>query len=122
MEYFKEFTLLCVCLFLGVITRTLINFPIPETVYGMIYLLIALKLNIIKVDQIEKTCNGILHNLALLFVPVGAGIMTNYDILRGNFLKWIILIIIGTSITMAVTGIVVQQLQNQKNKKENGNV
>ena len=34
MNYLKEFVILCVCLFLGAITRKIINYPIPEPVYG----------------------------------------------------------------------------------------
>ena len=46
MNYLKEFVILCVCLMLGVVTRHLINFPIPEAVYGMIYLFIAFAVGI----------------------------------------------------------------------------
>ncbi|MDD7306512.1 MAG: CidA/LrgA family protein [Peptoniphilaceae bacterium] len=122
MNYLREFVILCICIFLGVITRMLINFPIPETVYGMIYLFIALKFKILAIDDVKQTCDGILQNLAILFVPVGAAIMTNFDVLRGKFLLWMILIIIGTSVTMTITGLVVQVLQNRSNKKEHGNV
>ena len=114
MNYLKEFVILCVCLFLGVITRHLINFPIPEAVYGMIYLFIALNFKILKPEDVQKTSDGILHNLAFLFVPVGVGIMANYDVNQGKIAKLLIITAIGTALTMAVTGIVVQLLQRRK--------
>lgn len=114
MKYLKEFTILCLCLFLGVITRHLINFPVPEAVYGMFYLFLALHFRILKVEDVKKTSDGILFNLAFLFVPVGVGIIANYDAIKGKLLPLIILIIIGTLLTMTVTGLVIQALQRRK--------
>ncbi|MCI7239277.1 MAG: CidA/LrgA family protein [Peptoniphilaceae bacterium] len=114
MNYLKEFVILCTCLFLGSITRRFINFPIPEAVYGMIYLFIALNLKILKPDDVQETSDGILTNLAFLFVPVGVGIMANFDVVQGRIIKLLIITIVGTAITMAITGIVVQALQRRK--------
>lgn len=114
MNYLKEFTILCLCLFLGVVTRQIIDFPIPEAVYGMIYLFLALSFKIVKPEQIKTACDGILHNLALLFVPVAAGIMASYDIIRGKILLLLLILVVGTSLTMAFTGMVVQFLQRRK--------
>lgn len=114
MKYLKEFTILCSCLFLGVITRSLINFPVPEAVYGMFYLFLALHFGILKVDDVKKTSDGILYNLAFLFVPVGVGIIANYDAIKGKLFSLVILIIIGTMLTMAVTGLVIQAMQRRK--------
>lgn len=114
MNYLKEFVILCVCLFLGVVTRHIINFPIPEAVYGMIYLFIALNFKILKPEDVKQTSDGILKNLAFLFVPVGVGIMANLDVIAGRILKFLILTIIGTALTMGLTGIIVQTLQRRK--------
>lgn len=114
MNYLKEFVILCICLFLGVVTRHLINFPIPEAVYGMIYLFIALNMNVLKPEDIQKTSDGILINLAFLFVPVGVGIMANLDVIAGRIPKILAITLIGTALTMAITGLIVQGLQRRK--------
>lgn len=114
MNYLKEFVILCVCLMLGVVTRHLINFPIPEAVYGMIYLFIAFSVRIIKPDDVKKTSNGILHNLAILFVPAGVGIINSYDEIRGKAGLLVVLVIIGTAVTMGLTGKIIELLQRRK--------
>lgn len=114
MNYLKEFVILCICLFLGAITRSIIDFPIPEAVYGMIYLFIALNFKILKTEDIKSTSDGILKNLAFLFVPAGVGIMANLDLIKGKILAIIILVIIGTIVSMALTGLIVQFLQRRK--------
>lgn len=115
MNYLKEFVILCVCLFLGAITRSIIDFPIPEPVYGMIYLFIALNFHILKSEDIKETSDGILKNLAFLFVPAGVGILANIDLIKGKILSIGLLVIIGTIISMIITGLVVQFLQRRKN-------
>lgn len=115
MNYLKEFVILCICLMLGVATRHIINFPIPEAVYGMIYLFIAFALNIIKPDDVKKTSNGILQNLAILFVPAGVGIINSYSAIKGKTLMLIFLVVLGTAITMGVTGKIIELLQGRKN-------
>lgn len=114
MNYLKEFVILVVCLFLGVITRHIIDFPIPEAVYGMIYLFIALNFKILTPDEIRATSDGILMNLSLLFVPVGVGIMTEYDTIRGKTLLIVCLIVVSTALTMGITGKVVELLQRRR--------
>lgn len=117
MNYLKEFVILCVCLFLGIITRHLINFPIPEAVYGMIYLFIAFALKILEPDDVKKTSNGILQNLAILFIPAGVGIMNSYDEIKGKTLTLALIVIVGTGITMGLTGKVIEILQRRKNAR-----
>ena len=114
MKYLKEFVILCLCLFLGVITRRIINFPVPEAVYGMLYLFLALKFNILKTEDVKTTSDGILSNLAFLFVPVGVGILGNYDVIKGKVLIIVLLVVIGTGVTMGLTGTIVQLLQRRK--------
>ena len=104
MNYLKEFVILCICLFLGAITRHIINFPIPEAIYWMIYLFIALHFNILKSEDIKETSDGILKNLAF-FVPAGVGILANYNVIKGKIFQIIILLIIGTIISMELTGL-----------------
>ncbi|MDU2583337.1 MAG: CidA/LrgA family protein [Anaerococcus hydrogenalis] len=106
MNYLKEFVILCICLFLGTITRHIINFPIPEGSYGTIYLFIALYFNILKSEDIKETFDCILKNLTFLFVPAGVGILANYNVIKGKIFQIIILLIIGTIISMALTGII----------------
>ena len=87
MNYLKEFVILFIWLFLGAITRHIINFPIPEAVCGMIYLFIVLHFNILKSEDIKETFDCILKNLTFLFVPAGVGILANYNVIKGKIFK-----------------------------------
>ena len=84
---------------------------------GMLYLFIALNFNILKTEDIKETSDGILKNLAFLFVPAGVGVLAHIDLIRGKIFQIIILVILGTLISMAITGILVQFLQRRKNAR-----
>ena len=118
MNYVKEFAVLCLCLLLGALTRSLIKFPIPEAIYGMIYLFLALNFKLIKPSQIQKTCDGILGALTLLFIPVGVGIMASYDVIKGKILMLLAVTILGTFLTMGITVRIVQGIQRRKNARK----
>lgn len=111
MKKLIGFGIICLCLLLGVITKNIIDYPIPEAVYGMAYLLIALMLGIIKVEKIEDTGNLLLENLAFLFVLPGLALIKKLDTLKDVLLPILIICIVSTIIGMIITAKTVQLLQ-----------
>lgn len=117
MKILKEFCILLICLMLGTITKSIINFPIPEAIYGMIYLFIALVVGILKTEDVETTTDYLSSILAFLFVPAGVNLMNEIGNIEAKDFVLIILVMLVTNIlTMIVTGRVVQALQRRKNK------
>lgn len=118
MKILKEFGIIFLCLFLGSMTKDLINFPIPETVYGMFYLFVALITKIVKVKDVEKVSNSLLENLSFLLIPPSVAFINVYPILKKDLGKFFILIGISTIITMVVTAYVVKFLQRMVKSNE----
>ncbi|EFI41720.1 MULTISPECIES: CidA/LrgA family protein [Peptoniphilus] len=114
MNYLKEFSILVLCLFLGTVTKHFINFPIPESVYGMVFLFVFIMFKMIKIKDVEKTSHGLLKNLAFFFVPSGVRIISEYDNIKGHTVSIALVIVISTIITTIVTGIVVSALQRRR--------
>ena len=75
-------------------------------------------MGIIKPDDVKKTSNGILHNLAILFVPAGVGIINSYDEIKGKAGLLVVLVIIGTAVTMGLTGKIIELLQRRKDVEQ----
>lgn len=118
MKTLKGFAIIFSCLILGLICRTLIDFPIPEVIYGMIFLLIFLMTGIVKVDQVEDVSNALLGNLAFLFVPITVMLMDQLDVLGENIIPIIVITIVSLFLTMAVTSKVVELVQKVRMKNE----
>jgi holin-like protein len=116
MKTLKGFAIIFLCLILGVICRALINFPIPEVIYGMIFLLIFLLAGWVKVDDVEDVSNALLSNLAFLFVPITVMLMDQLDVLGENIIPIFVIVIVSLFLTMGVTAKVVELVQKARNK------
>lgn len=113
MKIVKEFGIIFFCLLLGNITKSFIDFPIPDTVYGMIYLFIAMNLKIVRLNDLEIVPSGLLDNLQLFLIPPTVAIVNAFDLIKGELLQLFIIIFISTIITIVVTGIVVSFVQRR---------
>jgi holin-like protein len=102
-------TLILACQLVGEIITTLAKLPIPGPVIGMVILFFVLAFCPKKMPRELEVVGGfLLRFLALLFVPAGVGIITNLDMLSKFWAPITGVIIIGTVVTIAVTGIVMQ--------------
>jgi len=99
---------------LGEITAHLIPSPLPGNVIGFIYLFILLKLKILNTEKIESVSNFLLKNLAILFIPGGVGIIKVSNLLHGNIVKILIIIMISTILTMLSTAGTILLLERLK--------
>lgn len=103
-----------VCQLLGEVVTRLTRMPVPGPVLGMVILFCLLVFFPRRLpEDIEATGGFLLRYLALLFVPAGVGIITNLEILRKNWAPIAGVIVAGTMITIAVTGLVMQALNRR---------
>lgn len=116
MKKLVGFGIICVCLMIGVIIKTLINFPIPEAVYGMAILLIFLLSGLVKLESIEDASSLLLENLAFLFVVPGVALVDQLDTLRDVLLPIIVIVVVSAFITMTITCKTVELVQNRRKK------
>jgi holin-like protein len=110
MKILKELTIILFITFLGETLSKTLSLPLPGTVVGMLLLLACLITKIIKVDSLKITSNYMLDNLAFFFLPAGVGIISSLNILSGNTLKILTVIIASTLVVTVVTGLTVQGL------------
>lgn len=108
MNYLKQFSILLLCLLLGVTINYFFNTPLPMVVWGMIFLFLGLFFKIIKISDVEETSRGLLKYFAFFFIPSGVEIMNEYKVMEGKVLPIIFVIILSTLITMTVTAITVE--------------
>lgn len=104
----RYFTLILVCQLLGESIAHLAGLPIPGPVLGMVILFAGLVARRGIPSGLEETGAVLLRNLPLLFVPAGVGVVTNLDLLARSWRPLAGAIVIGTVVTIAVTGVVMQ--------------
>ena len=113
-------TIILVCQLLGEIITRLTGLPVPGPVIGMLLLFCGLLLKQRLPTELEGTANSLHRYLALLFVPAGVGVITNLDLLVRSWLPLGGAIVIGTAVTIAVTGQVMQRANGHNQQDEGG--
>lgn len=93
-------------LILGSILKSIAPLPIPASMYGLILLLIALSIKMIKLEWIEQGGNWLLAELLLFFIPSAVGIVNYDEILSWQGMKTFFLIGLSTLIVIGVTAYV----------------
>ena len=112
-------TIILVCQLLGEIITRLTGLPVPGPVIGMLLLFCGLLLKQRLPTELEGAANALHRYLALLFVPAGVGVITNLDLLVRSWLPLGGAVLIGTAVTIAVTGQVMQRA-NRRSRPEEG--
>ncbi len=110
------FTLILVCQLAGELIIVGTGLPLPGPVIGML-LLFGILLVVGNVpDQLARTGDFLLSNLALLFVPAGVGVMVHYQLLKNDWPAISVSLIASTLITIAVTALVMIGLKRLTGK------
>lgn len=85
------------------IMEAILPFPFPASVIGMVLLLILLLVRALKVDHIREKSDFLLSNMAFFFIPAGVSIINYFDILASNLIPLLVICLVSTLLTFAVT-------------------
>lgn len=104
MKYLKQFGLILLVAFLAEGMRYAIPAPIPASIYGLFILFLALRFRVIKLSQVEETGDFLLEIMPLTFLPAAVALVESWEHLHSILLPAILLILVGTALTMGATG------------------
>ncbi|MEA4824185.1 MAG: CidA/LrgA family protein [Clostridiaceae bacterium] len=110
MKYLLQFFLIGVFYYLGELLHSVIPLPVPAAVYGLVLLFTALCTGILKLEHVEKAADFLLAIMSLMFIPPAVGIVNLLDILADTWWKIIIVCVVTTFTTIAITGHTAQAL------------
>ena len=111
--------ILLVC-FLAEVLAALLPLPIPASVYGLLLMLAALGLKLIKVEQVKQASSFLVGILPILFLVPAVGIMSLWAELRAFLLPCVLAAVPVTVLVMAVSGLATQWLQGKSKKTGEG--
>ena len=111
---------------IGEFIQKFLELSIPGPVIGLFLLLIMLllsKKNYYKIPvnfqiNLINSAENLLNYLPLLFIPVGVGVVMHLSLLEDNLVPVMLVIIIGTLLTLAVTAFVMERLLKVVNKDD----
>jgi len=110
----------------GEFIQKFLELSIPGPVIGLFLLLIMLLLSKKKYYKIPvnfqinliNSAENLLNYLPLLFIPVGVGVVMHLSLLEDNLVPVMLVIIIGTLLTLAVTAFIMERLLKVVNKDD----
>ena len=110
---------------IGELVQKVLELNIPGPVIGLILLLTSLLLSkkydhkLIKNLKINliKSAENLVHYIPLFFLPVGVGVVMHLSFLEGSLVKVLFIIVFGTLITLAITGLLMEKLLKNKDLK-----
>lgn len=117
MKYVFQFSIILLISFIGELLSAFIPLPIPGSIYGLLLMLLLLCTKVIKLHHVKAASDFLIEIMPIMFIPVTVGIMNSYKTLTSILPEILITVILGTSIVMAVTGIVTQAIIRSSEKK-----
>lgn len=87
----------------GTVVIRLTGIPLPGPVVGMLILFAYLLWRGATPKPLERTAQGLLQNLALLFVPAGVGVITYLNAVANHWAALTVTLLASAAITIVVT-------------------
>lgn len=94
------------CQLAGEAVVRLSGLPLSGPVVGMVLLAGAMLARVPFPEGVDDVADGLLKHLSLLFVPAGVGIVQHLGTLSHQGLRLMLVILVSTVVTIAVTAVV----------------
>jgi len=91
---------------LGVVLQQYAYVPLPSNVIGLLLLLLALHLKLVRLHWVEDAAGFLLRHMMVLFAPVIVGSLALTGLLAANWLPLLATILLSTLFTIFATALV----------------
>ena len=115
-KYLFQFTRILAFCFLGEILHAVLPLPIPASIYGLILLLLALRLKVVRLEDVKEVGLFLTGIFPLLFVPAAAGVMELWAEMGSMLLPILLSIFPVTVLVLITSGHTTQALVRRKQK------
>lgn len=95
----------------------LIPLPIPASIYGLVLMLAALLMGIIKVEQVKETGAFLIEIMPMMFIPAGVGLLNSWGSLKVILVPVFVVTVVSTVAVMAVSGRITQFMIRREKKR-----
>lgn len=95
----------------------LLHIPIPGSILGMIILFLLLEFGVIRLNWVEVGASWLLAELLLFFIPSAIGVMKYTNILETDGLRILAVVVLGTFVVMASSGLLTSRIYKAKERK-----
>lgn len=104
IDFLRGFFVILLFLSFGKLISAYLPVPFPASIIGLILLFIALSTSLVKVEWITVSGNFILKYMALLFIPIGVGLLNYFDLIITHWLVIVLSLLFTTLFIMFLVG------------------
>lgn len=116
MKMIKGIFIILLFYFLGEVVSFVIKGFIPGNIIGMILLFLSLYFKIFDSDKVKDVANAFTRNMAIFFIPAGAGLLGSYGLISKFWMSILIVCSISTILVIAVVAIIQQKMEEKKDE------
>lgn len=109
MKLISQLGIILLLYFIGELIVFILQIKIPGSIIGMLLLLVSLQLNLIKVEDIKEVATFFLNNMLILFIPLGVGLASQWDLISNEWLAILISIILSTFIVLLTVSLLIRK-------------
>lgn len=110
MKFVKQLGIILSVSFIGEFLNFILPLPIPASIYGLVLMLLALQVKLIRPEQVKETAIYLIEIMPMMFLPAILGLMTAWEDLQPFLIPVIAITILSLIFVMGVTGQVTQQI------------
>lgn len=113
MKMIKGIFFILLFYFIGECLSYLIAGFVPGSILGMILLFLSLYFKLINPDNVSGVANAFTKNMAVFFIPAGAGLISSFGVLSKFWTSIIVVCSVSTVLVIVVVGLVQQKMENR---------
>ena len=118
MKHLGQIAIIAGVSLFGELLSYLIPLPVPGSIYGLLLMLLLLVTKTIRLRQVKAVANWLLSLMPIMFVGPTVSLMTSYESYKSFLIPVIVICVVTTILTMAITGCTAQILMFRHNRKE----
>ena len=118
MKYLKQTLIILTISFIGELLKSIIPFPVPASIYGMVIMFLCLMTGILKLNQVKDASKFLIEIMPVMFIPAGVGLITSWGALQSMLVPVCIVTVVANITGMLATGHVSQWIIKRERKKK----
>ena len=118
MKHLGQIAIIAGVSMVGELLSYLIPLPVPGSIYGLLLMLLLLVTKTIRLRQVKAVANWLLSLMPIMFVGPTVSLMNSYESYKSFLIPVIVICVVTTILTMAITGCTAQILMFRHNRKE----
>lgn len=103
MKIIKQIGIIFAVCWLSQVVEQALPFAFPASVIGMVLLFACLVTGLLRIEHIQEKADFLLGNMAFFFIPAGVSIINYFDVLKSAAAQLVVICVVSTIVTFAVT-------------------